>query len=308
MKRNLSITIFIILILFVFGIPAGYATQEVMHRTYLPIVQRNYTSVPEVYNTYLPIVVKSKEGVTPTDPFIPPPGWSLIKSGKGIEVYKSGGNYVQVVMLDQGARIEFVQDQKAYDRFWVHGINWFRSSGGMCAVNGQFFKLGMNPTKLGFPLKINGEIVSAGFDTFTYRERELYLSNHGDHIEIEDFTWDDFKNKTPDEAIVGLVYTAPKRPKDYTGRTFLGELDWDKDGIHEKVLILSAKAAQTNFAHAVLKSFGADGVMMLDGGGSTQLTCGTTYISSGRLVPQGVVSFESKDIKTIKTSMGVKSQ
>jgi len=54
----------------------------------------------------------------------------------------------------------------------------------------------------------------------------------------------------------------------------------------------------------VLREFGADQVMMLDGGGSTQLTCdGQNYIASERLVPQalGIVAGPGKDILASST-------
>ncbi|HEX6384402.1 MAG TPA: phosphodiester glycosidase family protein, partial [Anaerolineae bacterium] len=50
----------------------------------------------------------------------------------------------------------------------------------------------------------------------------------------------------------------------------------------------SAMATKTEAA-SVLRSFGAEKVMMLDGGSSTQLTCrGENYVSSGRRIPQSI--------------------
>jgi hypothetical protein len=52
-------------------------------------------------------------------------------------------------------------------------------------------------------------------------------------------------------------------------------------------------------AAQVLRDFGAEQVMMLDGGGSTQLSCkGEDYVSSDRLIPQalGVIGAPKKTI------------
>ncbi|MCL2925535.1 MAG: phosphodiester glycosidase family protein, partial [Trichodesmium sp. MAG_R04] len=56
---------------------------------------------------------------------------------------------------------------------------------------------------------------------------------------------------------------------------------------HETILIFTSKQATQPHATNVLKSFGATQVIMLDGGGSTQLTCqGNNYINSPRTIPQ----------------------
>jgi hypothetical protein len=57
-------------------------------------------------------------------------------------------------------------------------------------------------------------------------------------------------------------------------------------------LIFSTKSARQVDAARVLRSFGADKVMMLDGGGSAQLLCdGKDYVQSDRPVPQAIAVF-----------------
>jgi hypothetical protein len=54
-------------------------------------------------------------------------------------------------------------------------------------------------------------------------------------------------------------------------------------------LVFNTSSARTSDAGKALKRFGAEKVMMLDGGGSTQLICkGKPVISSDRLIPQAL--------------------
>ena len=92
--------------------------------------------------------------------------------------------------------------------------------------------------------------------------------------------------------IVGLQENADKGVEDQTGRTFVGVQDKDGDRLYETILIFTSKQATQPHATNVLKSFGATQVMMLDGGGSTQLICqGNNYIDSQRTIPQMIAIF-----------------
>jgi hypothetical protein len=86
-----------------------------------------------------------------------------------------------------------------------------------------------------------------------------------------------------------LAEDAPKRINRSVARTFTGLDDRDLDGDYETIFIFNTRSALQIEAADVLRSFGADKVMMLDGGGSTQLLCqGEPVIYSERAIPQAM--------------------
>jgi hypothetical protein len=94
---------------------------------------------------------------------------------------------------------------------------------------------------------------------------------------------------TAPNIIAGLSEDANKKKKNFTGRTFIGIDDSDLDGDYETILVYNTLTARQIDAAEVLRNFGADKLMMLDGGGSTQLTCkGEPIVESERLIPQAL--------------------
>jgi hypothetical protein len=74
----------------------------------------------------------------------------------------------------------------------------------------------------------------------------------------------------------------------------VGIADNDHDRRYETVMILNTSTAVQAEAAETLKEFNAEKVMMLDGGGSTQLLCqGSDIISSDRLIPQALAVVEA---------------
>jgi hypothetical protein len=114
-----------------------------------------------------------------------------------------------------------------------------------------------------------------------------------DRADIKSLSKSNLYGSSAPNILGGLSENADKGIYTYTGRTFVGIDDADGNGSYETVLIFNSSYARQVDAAAVLRSFGADKVIMFDGGGSTQLQCGSTsYISSSRTIPQtiGVVS------------------
>ena len=247
-----------------------------------------------------------------------PSGFNEILSKTGVIVYKkdySGGSpdYVQVIDLSQGAQIKLMTGSKA-DNGTNQGsyggdnpsinrqslsVAWddfsSQESAAVCITNGQFFATNANPTTLAFPVKINGDEID-GYGSDEYFNQKLVLGIYDDHAEINSFS--ESVNDLPTNAIVGLSEDANKSPNTYTGRTFFGVADDDNDGNYETVLIFNSKSTRQSDAAQVLYDFGANSVVMLDGGGSTQLICdGQSLVSSSRAIPQtiGVISGGSHD-------------
>ena len=241
-----------------------------------------------------------------------PPGFRLILDQKGVELYrkdypKGNPDFVQLVNLSQGAGIELLHgdisetraDKGVYGgndpRFQSKSLtNYWRSfstanTNAFCVTNGQFFYMREYPTRLPFPLKKDGEVISDGYGIKQFPDQKLILEIWPDHVNIEILSKTALYGSSAPNIVAGLTEDASKSPSHFVPRTFVGILDQDQDGKFETLLIFNTMTARQSDAADVLKSFGAAKVMMLDGGGSTQLICeGKSYISSDRLIPQAI--------------------
>jgi hypothetical protein len=243
------------------------------------------------------------------------PGFYLIDSARGVQLYKkdyANGNpdYVQLIDLSQGARLELKYGQITEPRpeKGVYGgadprmtslpiqTYWEQSKqedpNAFCATNGQFFYMPEYPTRLAFPLKVNGQMVTDGWGIDTYVDQKLMLELWDDHAAIRELTPEALAGSGAPNLIAGLTEEANKRAKYSVGRTFLGVADRDGDGLDETVLVFNTASAKEEDAAETLRSFGADQVMMLDGGGSTQLICKSGWhIRSDRPIPQAIAIY-----------------
>mgnify|MGYP005836797161 CR=1 FL=1 len=260
---------------------------------------------------FLPCQVYAQSAETPV-----PDGFYLVSSAPGVNLYQkdySGGSpdFVQVVDLSQGARlvtmfgdISLLRPGKgAYggndariqaqslQKFWKQLTARFDDA--FCVFNGQFFYMPESPTRLPFPLKVGGEIITDGYGLNEFPENKLILELWSDKANIRPLTQESLYLSTAPDVIGGLTQTANKRSDRYVGRTFIGIDDRNLDGASEIVLIFNSRLSRQVDAANILGQFGADEVMMLDGGGSAQLICqGKVLVSSDRAIPQafGVVA------------------
>lgn len=241
-----------------------------------------------------------------------PPGFTLINSTYSIELYRKdykGGNpdFVQVINLSQGAQVvplhgeirELREGKGSYGgndaRFAIRKIDQFWQSlanttgNAFCVTNGQFFLMGETPTRLPFPLKKDGHILTDGYGKNEFVDRKLMLEIWDGKADIRELTQNALYSSTAPHIVAGLAEDANKRAAQYVGRTFVAVDDRDLNHEYETILILSTKTTRQADAAEVLRSFGADKVMMLDGGGSAQLTCqGQSLVSSDRPIPQAL--------------------
>jgi hypothetical protein len=249
------------------------------------------------------------------NPWIPA-GFKLIRSENGVELYKkdySGGNpdYVQIVNLRQGAKIVLLHGSisspgsgkgmfggddprilsQSLKSYWQELSSEYDRP--FCVTNGQFFYMKESPTRLPFSLKVDGTIVSDGYDAKNFTGQKLMLELWDSYARIRPLTRQALYSSSAPNIVAGLDQSARKAIDHYVARTFIGLVDRNRDGRHEIVLIFNTLTARQKDAAQVLKEFGADQVMMLDGGGSTQLLCqGQDIIASERLIPQvlGIVA------------------
>ena len=261
----------------------------------------------------------SSENLSPQQP----PAFELIQTEKGIKFYSnSQGDYIQIIDLSQNAQVLFLQGEQVGDGvpaaysginpqfqrqsisdFWQDLTQQFGNRA-FSVCNGQFFK-GGNPTELAFPVQTGGQLVSSGYaGVEEFPQEKLIFGIQNQTAEIIPFSEQTNYQQTQfpyTEAIVGIREDAAIAPIQWYSkdpfierpRTFLGVADQDLDQQNETVLILTSKGQTQSNAAQMLKEFGANQVMMLDGGGSTQLIVqGTEPLSSTdptpRLIPQAI--------------------
>ena len=119
--------------------------------------------------------------------------------------------------------------------------------------------------------------------------QKLVLQLWDDHADIAELSSQLLNSTSAPNLIGGLTEEANKRIKYSVGRTFVGVGNPDEGGSYRTLLVFNSSSSLQSGAADVLRSFGAEKVMMLDGGGSTQLLCKSGwYIRSDRPLPQAL--------------------
>jgi hypothetical protein len=253
--------------------------------------------------------------------------FTIVSSEGGVTIYKkkfSNGSidYVQEIDLSKGAKIkllvgevdsiEYNYGDNKGDKSWIrtqsikeswnNSINENKNT--ECIINGEYFgkKKYTRLSTLSYPVKIDGEIYDGSSSIYKKYQKVLNINN--ENVSMEKF--DSLKNmRNWDSSIVGLdtslKYGGNKQAEKRKGRTYIGILDKNKDKINETILIYSSKYANQKDAKDTLISFGAisKNIMMLDGGGSSQLICnGKNFVKSSRKLPQFIATIkgESQDL------------
>ncbi len=241
-----------------------------------------------------------------------PSGFHLVQSKDGVQLYRKdypGGapDFVQVVDLSMGAALKplhgAISDPGAGQGVYGGNDAHFRSRSlgdywrtfssenpsAFCVTNGQFFYMPEYPTRLPFPLKVDGDLLTDGYGIKDFPGKKLMLELWPGKADIISLSKEALLTSSAPDIIAGLTEDAPKRIKFAVGRTFIGVADKNMDGAYKTVLVFNSSISRQEEAANVLRSFGAEKVMMLDGGGSTQLSCeGKSYIYSDRLIPQAI--------------------
>lgn len=245
-----------------------------------------------------------------------PPGFQLVSSGEGVWLFRRDypngtPDFVQVVDLSKRASLRLLYANiiqprpgrgvyggddprfslQPLDMFWEEAMLLDERT--FCVSNGSFFYMPETPTRLAFPLKVDGKRITDGFGILTYPEQKLMLELWDDHADIRELSYENLNYSSASDIIGGLKEDANKRARFAVARTFVGLADHDRDRRYETILILNTSTAVQAEVAQTLREFGAEKVMMLDGGGSTQLMCqGNSIISSERLVPQAIAVVE----------------
>jgi hypothetical protein len=253
-----------------------------------------------------------------------PPGFRLLDAALGVQLFRKdyangSPDFVQVIDLSQGARLALLHGEitearpekgsfggpdprmksPALETYWQQ--TRLEDPLAFCVTNGTFFYMPEYPTRLAFPLQVEGQLITEGWGIDTYIDQKLILELWPGRAEIQELSEQALYASDAPDILGGLTEQANKRAKYAVGRTFIGLDDRDGDGEQETILILNTQTALQTAAAAVLRDFGAEQVMMLDGGGSTQLLCRSGWhIRSDRPIPQAlaVIAAEPPPVST----------
>lgn len=241
-----------------------------------------------------------------------PPDFVLIDSAPGVDLYRkeyTGGtpDYVLVIDLSKEAGIQLLHGpvadagagtgayggnnptfaRQSLQEFW-DGFT-AATTDAVCLVNGGFFSTETDPTALAFPLKVDGQILSEGYGRDEFPDQKRMLELWVDQARITSLTPETLAASDAPNILTGLAENAEKDSNALVGRTFAGIDDADGNGSLETVLFISSKTSRAAEAAGVLRTFGADDVIMLDGGDSAQMMCNNQpQVYSDRSIPQTI--------------------
>jgi len=247
-----------------------------------------------------------------TVPVTVPPDFTLVDNAPGVDLYRkdyTGGtpDFVLVIDLSKGAGVQLLYgsgdgsgagsgayggDNPAFSRqslqqFWDSFAA--SNSDAVCVTNGGIFDPNADPAALALPLKSGGQLISGGSWRDEYPDQKRMLELWPDHARITNLTAENLAGSNAPDILGGLAEDADRASGDLIGRTFAAVDDGNGDGIAETVLIVSSKTTRAADAAGVLRSFGADDVIMLDGGDSAQMMCSNQpQVYTDRSIPQAI--------------------
>jgi len=156
-------------------------------------------------------------------------------------------------------------------------------------INGAAFSVDSDPAALGNPLKVDGQILTQGSGQGEFSGQQRMLELWSDYARISPLTVDVFTASAAPNILGGLAEDADSNAAALIGRTLVGLADGDGNGSQETLLFISTKTSRSAEAAGVLRSFGAEDVMMLDGGDSAQMMChNQPAVYSDRTIPQAI--------------------
>ena len=221
--------------------------------------------------------------------FTIPKGWTSVKSTKGVQLLKNGGDYIVVANLKEGAKFGMVFDSLANRggadaKFRRKSFGTWNKYGTFFAcANSIYFNAQEDPTRIPFPLKQNGIIYGIGNGgSNSDRTREKATLNIDDVNKSAEVltigsTYLDYTKLRTRKAYVGFTYKDGNVPNSATKRTFVGIKDVDGDGKKETILLFVSGTAKThkNAVNILISSFSCSSsdIVTFDGGGSSQLLC-----------------------------------
>lgn len=231
-----------------------------------------------------------------------PPDFYAVAEAPAVTLYRKdypGGtpDYVLVVNLAHHAAVEVLTGQtttpsqdaaapsfppQPLDNFWTN----FQSGDedAFCVIGGPFFPNEPLNDRLG--VKSNGILRRAGATTAEAGAPLVMLEVWDDSARINPYTETAFQQSAAPLVIVGLSPQAERQPQTFTSRSLLGVHDRDGDGAFETLLVFVSKTTRQPDAVEVLRSFGAQEILLLADGEAAQINCqGLPYVFAEGQLP-----------------------
>jgi hypothetical protein len=206
-------------------------------------------------------------------------GFKLVDEAPGVSLYRKNQDVLQIIDPMSGGRLRVALGAQTlsgglimHERASV--ATWWAKAKADPAVfslfNGQFFDArDAEVAPLAFSVKQDGTVYVGYGDKTEYAGKKMaLLLGETAHAVIP---YDDdpasLARRSEPDAVVGLRWSADKKPRARVGRTMIGVTPAGK------TVVFASTAATQRYALGILKRFGVQPseVVMLDGGGSTQI-------------------------------------
>lgn len=229
----------------------------------------------------------------------------LLNRERGVALYELDGTYVHVVYPREGGRVELLAERVGASTFarrtapeWYAAWQEAIGPGAFSVVNAQFFDMRQpGEAPLAFAAKIAGEVLPGYGDTQEFKQQKRVVFFEERRTRVVPLGADRIRlleRASAPNAIVGLAPDAAKSAQAALGRTFIGAR---RNGV--AIVAVSPGASQAHMAD-VLRTFGVRDrdVVMLDGGGSTQLVNrGWLHVPLGR---------DPEQLRAIPMALGIR--
>jgi hypothetical protein len=223
--------------------------------------------------------------------FAAPSGYVVDQQGRGVTLWRqdvSGGEPDWVLEVDLNvARVDSLVDPTG-GALWRHTNPtwWTRGADAnlFAVVNGAFFNPGIDPTEPAFGLRVP-TYRHAGYGTASeFTDQQLALWFEDGRVNLYGHVPANLDTGA-EHQVVALSPYANKSASSWVARTFAGVKDFDGVG-HRTLLFFVTRLANQQYAREELARWGTTNVIMLDGGGSTQLRVrGVDQVATSRGVP-----------------------
>jgi hypothetical protein len=230
-----------------------------------------------------------------------PPDFYAVAEAPAVTLYRKdypGGtpDYVLMVNLAHHAAVQLLTGQtpapsqdadapftpQPLDNFWAEFQN--DDEDAFCVIGGPFFPDEPINERLG--LKSNGILRRPGATAAEMVTPLAMLEVWDESARISPYTETAFQQSAAPLVVVGLSPQAERQPQDFTSRSLLGVQDRDGDGTFETLLVFVSKTTRQSDAVEVLRSFGAQEILLLADGEAAQINCqGLPYVFSEGQLP-----------------------
>ena len=230
-----------------------------------------------------------------------PPGFYPVAEAAAVTLYRKeypGGtpDYVLVVNLAHHAAVQVLTSQppandpnataaftpQPLDAFWNQFENHNKDA--FCVIGGPFFPDAPFNDRLG--LKSNNVLRRAAASPGEASPPLVMLEVWDDSARLSPYTEAGFQQSSAPMILVGLSPQAERQPQAFISRSLAAVQDQDGDGAFETVLFFASKTARQPDAVEVLRSFGAQEIVLLADGEAAQINCqGIPYVFAERPLP-----------------------